>query len=254
MGNSRKGGEGPGREPSGAQPGVGDILCQGLELMGLASSVDSDGRARLLYYAKELKKWNRKINLIARHADDLQIIENHFLDSLTLLPCIQLLSDSGAKSMPPALLDIGTGAGFPGLVLKAACHELAVTLVEPREKRVSFLKHIVRRLQLEGVTVVHGRIDAGYGHPAGLVPGAYDIITSRALTDIATFLEMAAPYCSPMGRVVCMKGPQGLEEVEDFQAGDGLRAFRLQDSREWRLPFSGAQRYLFSFSVQPASG
>ncbi len=254
MRNSRKGGEGHGRESLGVPPARDDILRQGLELMGLASYVDTAGRARLLYYVNELKKWNRKMNLIARQADDLQIIENHFLDSLTLLPLIQSWSDSGATPLLPALLDIGTGAGFPGLVLKAACHELAVTLVEPREKRVSFLKHIIRQLQLDSVTVVHGRIDAGHGRPTGLVPGTYDIITSRALTDIATFLEMAAPYCSPAGRVVCMKGPQGLEEVEDFQAGSGRGAFRLQDSREWRLPFTGAQRYLFSFSVQPSAG
>ena len=231
-----------------------DILHQGLELMGLASSVDSEGCARLLCYVNELKKWNRKMNLIARQADDLQIIENHFLDSLTLLPLIHSWSDSGATMPLPSLLDIGTGAGFPGLVLKAACHELAVTLVEPREKRVSFLKHIIRKLRLDGITVVHGRIDSGDGHPAGLVPGTYDIITSRALTDIATFLEMAAPYCSPTGRVVCMKGPHGLEEVEDFQAGSRRVDFRLQDSREWRLPFSGAQRHLFSFSVQAGNG
>jgi 16S rRNA (guanine527-N7)-methyltransferase len=238
----------------GAQPAMDDILLQGLELMGLASSVDREGCARLLCYVKELKKWNRKMNLIARQADDLQIIENHFLDSLTLLPLIQSWSGSGTTTQLPALLDIGTGAGFPGLVLKTACPQLAVTLVEPREKRVSFLKHIIRRLQLDTVTVVHGRIDTGHGHPVGLVPGIYDIITSRALTDIATFLEMAASYCSPAGRVICMKGPQGLEEVEGFQAGSGWGGGRLMDSREWRLPFSGAQRYLLSFSVQPASG
>ena len=256
MGNSRKGGESPGRGPSGAQPGVDDILCQGLESMGLASYVDSHGCDRLLRYLHELKKWNRKMNLIARQADDLQIIENHFLDSLTLLPLIRIRSwpGPGATTLRPALLDIGTGAGFPGLVLKAACRELSVTLVEPREKRVSFLKHIIRQLQLDTVTVVHGRIDVGHGYPAGLVSGAYDIITSRALTDIATFLEMAAPFCSPAGRVICMKGPRGLEELEDFQAGSGPGAFRLAESGEWRLPFSGAQRHLFSFSVQPANG
>jgi 16S rRNA (guanine527-N7)-methyltransferase len=231
-----------------------DIFRQGLDLMGLTSYVDSDGRARLLRYIHELKKWNRKMNLIARQADDLQIIENHFLDSLTLLPLIQSWPGSGVTTLPAALLDIGTGAGFPGLVLKTACPELAVTLVEPREKRVSFLKHIIRQLQLDTVTVAHGRIDVGHSHPAGLVSGVYDIITSRALTDIATFLEMAAPFCSPAGRVVCMKGPQGFAEVEDFQGAGGQRAFRLSDSLEWRLPFSGAQRYLFSFAVQPVNG
>jgi len=250
MGNGQKGGKGHERLSAVAGSVAADILCQGLELMELSPYVSNEGCSRLLNYVSELKKWNRKMNLVARQADDQQIIENHFLDSLTLLPLIQ--SWSGPVSMPqlPAVLDIGTGAGFPGLVLKAACPKLVVTLVEPREKRVSFLKHIIRQLQLDRVTVVHGRIDGDHDHPAGLVSGGYDVITSRALTDIGTFLEMAAPFRSSTGRVVCMKGPQGLEEVEEFQAGrdEGQGAFHLVESREWRLPFSGAQRYLFSFA------
>jgi 16S rRNA (guanine527-N7)-methyltransferase len=151
--------------------------------------------------------------------------------------------------MWPALLDIGAGAGFPGLVLKAACPELEVTLVEPREKRVSFLRHIIRTLQLETIEVVPGRIDSDQSHPAELQPGGYDLITSRALTDIATFLEMATPFCSLAGRMICMKGPQGLDEVQGFLAGSG----RQVEIGEWRLPFSGAHRYLFSFGVQPTT-
>ncbi len=247
MGNGRQGGKGHGRVSKGAGSVTADILRQGLELMALSAYIDNEGCARLLCYVSELKKWNRKMNLVARQADDQQIIENHFLDSLTLLPLVQSWSGPASTTQLPAVLDIGTGAGFPGLVLKAACPELAVTLVEPREKRVSFLKHIIRQLQLDTVTVVHGRIDGDDDHPGGLVPGGYDIITSRALTDIGTFLEMAAPFLSPAGRIVCMKGPQGLEEVKGLSAGRGV-AFCLLDSREWQLPFSGAQRYLLSFA------
>jgi 16S rRNA (guanine527-N7)-methyltransferase len=251
---SGAGGKGDLPEPSGMQLAVDDILRQGLELMGLAAFVSEKACARLLSYVHELKKWNRKMNLIARQANDLQIIEKHFLDSLALLPSLRSWSGAGKGPMRSALLDIGTGAGFPGLVLKAACPELEVTLVEPREKRVSFLKHIIRTLQLDTIEVVPGRIAIDQSHPAELQPGRYDFITSRALTDIVTFLEMAAPFCSLGGRMICMKGPQGLEEVEGFQAGGGRRGCRLLEIRDLQLPFSGARRYLLSFGGQPTTG
>jgi len=142
-----------------------DILRQGLEQMGLDDFVDQKARLRLLTYIQELRKWNQKMNLIARHTDDRQIVENHFLDSLTLLPHLRSWSGGGAGPQRAALLDIGTGAGFPGLALKAVCPDLDVTLVEPREKRVSFLKHIIRTLQLDAVEVVVGRIDCDKNHP-----------------------------------------------------------------------------------------
>ena len=236
------------------QVAMDGILRQGLELMGLDAFVDQKARVRLLTYVQELKKWNQKMNLIARHTDDRQIVENHFLDSLTLLPHLRDLAGCSAEPLRAALLDIGTGAGFPGLVLKTVCPDLDVTLVEPREKRGSFLKHIIRTLQLDAVEVVPGRIDGDRNYPAQLQPAGYDLITSRALTDIATFLEMAAPLRSPAGKVICMKGPQGLDEVKVFQAEGGRGGLRLLELKEWRLPFSGARRYLFCFGAKPAAG
>ena len=231
-----------------------EILRQGLEVMGLAACIDQQARARLLSYIQELKKWNRKINLIARQADDLQIIEKHFLDSLTLLPQLRSWYGSGEGPLRCALLDIGTGAGFPGLVLKAACPDLEVTLVEPREKRVSFLKNIIRILQFDAIEVVAGRIDSDRKYPAGLKQGGYDLITSRALTDIAAFLKMAAPFLSPGGRVVCMKGPQGLGEAKAYQTAGGREGWILLEISQWLLPFSGSRRYLVSFGAQPVTG
>ena len=206
-------------------------------------SVGAEACFRLLQYIDELKRWNQKINIIARQTDDLQIIENHFLDSLTLLPLLKRWSQ-------PTLLDIGTGGGFPGLVLKAAYPSLAVTLVEPREKRVSFLKHIVRNLNLEEVEIISGRIEKRQPLPKALQNRKFDLVTSRALTDAATFLSMAEPFCSPGGIGVCMKGPKKEKELEIIRNNNRKEnSLRLLDSIEWRLPFSGKSRYLLLFGA-----
>ncbi len=111
----------------------------------------SEAFDRLNLYFNELKKWGRKVNLIAKSSSDQQIVENHFIDSLTILPLLV-----GANTH---LLDIGTGAGFPALVCKAAYPELAITLVEPRLKRVSFLGHITRTLGLQEVKILSCRVE-----------------------------------------------------------------------------------------------
>lgn len=119
-------------------------LEEGLALAGIA--LDTAALGRLERYWLELRKWNQKINLIAKGSTDEEIVENHFLDSLTLLP---LLGEGEIH-----LLDIGSGAGFPGLVVKAARPDIHLTLVEPRHKRVAFLGQIVRSLQLSEVRIL----------------------------------------------------------------------------------------------------
>ena len=112
---------------------VEDFLAQGLDLMGLALDNQPEALVRLALYFEELNKWNRKVNLVARTLDDRQILEDHFLDSLTLLEFL-----APEIRQRGTLLDIGTGAGFPGLVLKAVCPQLPVTLIEPRQNRFFF--------------------------------------------------------------------------------------------------------------------
>jgi 16S rRNA (guanine527-N7)-methyltransferase len=226
-----------------------EILRRGLYLMGLESMVDAEARVRLLLYFHELKKWNRTFNLIGRKADDLQIIENHFLDSLTLLP----LAVKQAEGAAVTLLDIVTGGGFPGLVLKAAWPRLAVTLVEPRRKRVSFLKQIIRLLQLEGVDLIANRIAPGRPGPIGLRQRKFDIVTSRAVADITTLVALAAPFRARKGRIIIMKGPRGDDELSSFLTGGTQSTLRLVERREWRLPFTKGQRHLLSFGEPTGS-
>lgn len=206
--------------------------------------------ARLVSYFLELQKWNRTINLVGR-APDAEILEKHFLDGLTLLPLL------AAWGYPGPLLDVGTGAGFPGLVLQTAAPELGVTLLEPRLKRVSFLKQIVRTLKLEQVTILAARLETGgrlhyaeQNNQPLLAP--HPVITSRAFTQIAPFLELAAPICPPAGRVICMKGARSGAEIDDWRDHPtASAAFTLAEQHTFALPVSGTPRTILVFSRNP---
>jgi len=216
--------------------GIEQKLQQGCELLGVA--LDEERFSALELYFVELKKWNRKINLVAKSISDKELLENHFLDSLSLLPFV---SKEGTH-----LLDFGTGAGFPGLVCKAARPQLEVSLVEPRQKRVSFLKHITRSLQLEDIHIYCCRIEDEAEVP---VRGGYTHITCRAVTDLGQLLPMVERFASAGVQLLIMKGPRWREEVA--AAEDILResSFKLQDCREWTLPFSQAERALLIFGT-----
>lgn len=214
-----------------------DLLVQGSKALGL--QLGSREIDRLARYHAELAKWNLKMNLVAR-ADVPEIIETHFLDSLTLLPHLP-----GEK---PELLDVGSGAGFPGLVLKAACPQLILTLIEPRAKRAAFLRHIVRNLALDQVEVMEKRLEPAL---AGQLP-AYPCITSRAVAAISEFLALAAPFSPAGGTVICMKGPRAEEEISQWQHDQPASPYRLREVVPLALPFTRATRHLVIFTKTAA--
>ncbi|MGW8287963.1 MAG: 16S rRNA (guanine(527)-N(7))-methyltransferase RsmG, partial [Desulfobulbales bacterium] len=169
-------------------------------------------------------------------------LENHFLDSLTLL---ELLISKKRKE--EKILDIGTGAGFPGLVLKAACPALSVTLVEPLKKRYYFLKHIIRTLNLPGVEVLNVHLEEK--SEIEKLPAQYfSFITSRAFTDVSGFIKLGSPYLREDGIIVMMKGPGLAEELGKLVSGGLTEQFRLAEKRKILLPYSKKERWLLSFS------
>jgi 16S rRNA (guanine527-N7)-methyltransferase len=144
-------------------------------------------------YLDELIEWNRKINLTGLTARQ-KIVNELFLDSLIPSPFLP------AKGR---LLDVGSGAGFPGMVLKINNPGLHAHLLEPNTKRTRFLKHIIRLLKLENISVLKGRIekDENILHPDG-----YDIITSRALSGLPQIIDWCAPHLSKNGVLVGFLG------------------------------------------------
>ncbi|BCL61880.1 ribosomal RNA small subunit methyltransferase G [Desulfomarina profundi] len=216
-----------------------DRLQEGLVLLDL--DVDRDGCKRLELYFDELRKWSSKVNLISRTSSDEQIIENHFLDSLALLPLLE--------SEKCRLLDVGTGAGFPGLVCKAVRPDIDLTLVEPRKKRVFFLHHIVRVLGLQSVSIFDCRIEdeqrLGENHD-------FTDITSRAVSDIDMFLRMVQRFSAGGAKIICMKGPRWREEVA-LVSGKMKKLYNLRKNVEITLPFSGAERAFLVYTTVAGS-
>ena len=203
-----------------------DLLVRGAAQLGLA--MDVAGVERLLVYLAELMKWSRRVNLIARDTPQAQVVETHFLDSLTLLPFLD-----GAGEVH--LLDVGSGAGFPGLALACVRPDARFTLCEPRQKRVSFLRHVVRTLGLANVEVVAERIEA---HLADW-PGRFTHITSRAVAEPAAFLPLVRPLVTPATRVLLMLArAEGLAGIDRLVSGP----WRVDAERRFVLPFSKAPR------------
>ncbi len=208
-------------------------LLEGCGLQGI--DVGHEGMQKLEVYYAELLRWSKKINLIAKKQSPEQIIETHFLDSLMLLPYLN--NDSSL------LVDVGSGAGFPGLVCKAVLPNLQLVIIEPRLKRVSFLRNIIRSLKLENVDIIAERVE---DIPANSFSGAS--VTSRAVAQIDDFLHMIQHLIGEETRIICMKGPRWKEEVEHAAATLQGSNLELTHVDEFSLPFSGAKRALLCFS------
>lgn len=211
----------------------GDFLAQGVAELGIV--VPGERQVALCRYYQELAKWSRKMNLVARGAMG-QVLAHHFFDSLTLFPHLPKASFS--------LLDVGTGAGFPGLVLKTVRPDLILTMIEPRGKRVTFLCHIVRSLGLVGVEIVNQRLEHDQQH--GL--GRFDVITSRAFTNLAEFLPLVESYLAPAGQIICMKGPKAAEEVRAWQQQSRPTTLHLCASQPVNIPTLDKKHQLLIFS------
>ncbi len=212
-------------------PDITAILVKGAEQIGI--TLTSQVVASYLFYIKELKKWNQRINLTSLETDR-EIAVKHFLDSLTIAPFLQDATQ---------ILDIGTGAGFPGLPLKIFAPSIDVLLLESSQKKCSFLRHIVRGLKLAGVEIVHGRAEDK--KMIERYAGGFDVVLSRALADLSTSLQLALPYAKRGGRIVGMRGRQGEREREATE----WRPLGLQllEQRRLTLPFIEEQRVLLLF-------
>jgi 16S rRNA (guanine527-N7)-methyltransferase len=146
-------------------------------------------------YQRELLKWNAKINLISEKSSH-EIINRHFLDSLTAL---QFIDRHDIR-----IIDIGSGAGFPGIPLKITCPDLQLYLLESNRKKVSFLKHIIRLLNLTTTFVLHDRAENLMKESTW--KDFFDIVISRAAFKLPEFLSLGAFFLAPQGKLIALKG------------------------------------------------
>jgi len=188
-------------------------------------------------FLRELLKWNQKINLTAIRSEK-GIVLNHFLDSLSVHPYLPEIC---------TLLDVGSGAGFPGIPLKIVQTSLEVISIDSTRKKIDFQRHIVRVLGLKGIEPIHGRIQDK--EILWSMRGQFDIVISRAFSDLRTLLILSFPFLKTGGKVLAMKGNVSSEEILHLHEIEGT-PYRLQKTVPFVLPFSDFKRTILLFGKE----
>jgi len=176
-----------------------NIIYEGAETLGIP--IDQGKLEKFSIHALELIQWNQKINLTAI-TDPLEVAVKHFLDAIAPVPDI---SPTGS------LLDIGSGGGFPGIPLKICLPLVSVTLVDASRKKINFLKHVIRILELENIRALHVRAEDFAKKPEAA--RQFDVIISRALSSMTMFAVTAIPFLKKDGVIIAMKGPLSDHEI-----------------------------------------
>ena len=213
------------------------IVAEGARGLGIV--LDDDRLCLFEKHASLLLEWNRKTNLTAI-TDPEEMAIKHFVDSIA---AVSMLPKTGT------LLDIGSGGGFPGLPLKIVAPELSVLLIDASRKKVSFLRHAIRMLKLDGIAARHARAEELAKE--GGCRDKFDAVVSRALTDLKAFFEMALPLAGPGGVVLAYKA-----NLSDAEIGKALRFAESHgqtgdawavEVTDYRLPVLDQSRAVVSF-------
>ena len=181
-------------------------------------------------YRELLKEWNQKINLTAIE-EDKEIVLKHFIDSLSIMP---YLNNDSVR-----LIDVGTGAGFPGIPLKICADNIEVTLLDSLEKRIKFLNEIISSLKLSGIRAVHSRAeDAGTDKT---FREKYDICVARAVANLPVLLEYCLPFVKINGIFIAMKG-SSTEEFDKCEKALDILGGKIEKIDKLLLPDSNIER------------
>ncbi len=204
--------------------GIEEIVKNGASELGL--DIADDKLKKLSLYAKLLVEWNEKINLTAI-TDDEGIAIKHFLDSLT-----PLLTGKVGESV----IDVGTGAGFPGLVLKILKPDMKLTLLDSLNKRINFLNEVSSSLELEDIFTVHMRAEDG-GQNARYRE-KFDTAVSRAVANLKVLAEYTLPFVKVGGYFLALKGPAQESELNDAKRAISILGGEVESVFDAKIPFS----------------
>ena len=203
-----------------AQAELSRRLEKGAEELGL--SLGRDDRGKLLQYLALLEKWNQVYNLTAIR-DRGKMVSGHLLDCLAVIPYLT----------GPRVLDVGSGAGFPGIPFAVARPDLQIALLDSNHKKAAFLRQAVADLRLKNATVICERVEAWHAGEK------FDCIISRAFAEIAEFAALTKHLLAPGGIFAAMKGVHPFEEIERLPP-----EFRVRQVHAFAVPGLEAERHL----------
>lgn len=203
-----------------------ELLVEGAKELNIELSYEQV--EQLMRYKALLQLWNEKMNLTTI-VEDKEIVTKHFLDSMTVQKALNLYEQN-------TLIDVGTGAGFPGLVLKIVFPHLQVTLVDSLQKRLKFLNIVIEGLELTGIDCIHARAeDLGKNQE---YREKYDICTSRAVAQLAVLSEYTLPFVKIDGYLIALKGQNLEEELEQGQKAITILGGTLEEVIDTGVPFT----------------
>ncbi len=203
-----------------------DLLYRHSRAFGLA--LTGGELASFQTYYEELIAWNARLNLTTI-TDYEEVQRKHFLDSLSCLLALDLDPDESLSC-----IDVGAGAGFPGLPLKIVRPRLSLTLLESTGKKVTFLQHLLERLQVEGARAIKGRAEELGRDPAHRE--SYDVVLARAVASLPVLVEYTLPFCRPGGMVIAQKGTEAQAEAEAAKPGMAVLGGQLRAIKAVPLP------------------
>ena len=204
---------------------MNELISTGLESLGLSGSVPAQAAEQLTRYGHLLIEQNKVVNLTA-------ITDPHDVATLHMLDCAPLL-DCG-RLQGKHLIDVGTGAGFPGMVLKILCPTLEVTLLDSLQKRLDWLNSVAEELNVTGLTTIHGRAEE-----YGLDPSfreQFDFATARAVADLRLLCEMCLPFVKVGGRFLAMKSVESDGELQQARTAIEKLGGKLVGCHDYAIP------------------
>lgn len=187
--------------------------------------LDKEKAEALKIYKELLVEWNERMNLTAI-TQDYEVIIKHFVDCLE---CTHLITDE------KKIIDVGTGAGFPGMVLAIYYPQIQFTLLDGLNKRLIFLEEVVNKLRLENVKIVHARAEEAARNEEFFEQ--YDAVVSRAVANLPVLLEYTSPYVKVNGKCIVMKGDNAKEELEISKNAMNILKLKNDSSKEYKYSY-----------------
>ncbi|MDD6796675.1 MAG: 16S rRNA (guanine(527)-N(7))-methyltransferase RsmG [Clostridia bacterium] len=192
-------------------------------------------------YYEMLVEWNKVMNLTAI-TEKTEVYVKHFLDSLAIKTVFddEKLKPEFSVSDPVRVLDVGTGAGFPGIPLKIAFPELEVTLLDSLNKRIKFLNEVIQTFELDKITAIHGRAEDYAQQPD--YRESYDLCVSRAVANLSTLSEYCIPYVKVGGYFISYKSGEIEQELKDAKNAIGMLGAKVVGVKKLILPDTDIER------------
>ena len=215
-------------------------LIDGCKKLGL--ELDELKTEKLYRYYELVVEKNKVMNLTAITEED-EFISKHFVDSLSIIKAPDL-KDELAQAKGIKLIDVGTGAGFPGMVLKIVFPSLKITLFDSLKKRLNFLDEVVAELELKDIETLHGRAE-DYGNNK-LYREKYDICVSRAVANMSSLSEYCLPFVKPDGLFVAYKSGGSHSEIREASKAIKILGGNTEDIQDFMLPDSDIERSVVS--------